>query len=72
MACLKQAPRFFKSRSSVARYNRDVARPPQIDTHQWHVKWAIDDEYMDQLGKMGYSYVEGWLWYVMLDKTVKI
>lgn len=28
--------------------------------------------YMDQLGKMGYNHVEGWLWYVMMDKTVKI
>jgi len=28
--------------------------------------------YMDRLGQMGYKQVEGFLWYVMLDKTVKI
>ena len=28
--------------------------------------------YMDQIRRMGYKQVEGFLWYVMLDKTVKI
>ncbi len=28
--------------------------------------------YMEQLSKMGYKNVEGFIWYVMLDKTVKI
>lgn len=28
--------------------------------------------YMDQLGKMGSKHVEGFIWYVMLDKIVKI
>ncbi len=28
--------------------------------------------YMDRLRQMGYSQVEGYLWYVMLDKTVKL
>lgn len=28
--------------------------------------------YMEQLRKMGYNHVEGFIWYVMLDKTVKI
>ncbi|MEA3461424.1 MAG: 3'-5' exonuclease, partial [Bacteroidota bacterium] len=28
--------------------------------------------YMDRLSQMGYNQVEGFLWYVMLDKTVKI
>ncbi len=28
--------------------------------------------YMEQLRKMGYHQVEGFIWYVMLDKTVKI
>ncbi len=28
--------------------------------------------YMDRLRQMGYSHVEGYLWYVILDKTVKI
>lgn len=28
--------------------------------------------YMDQIRRMGYAQVEGFIWYVMLDKTVKI
>ena len=28
--------------------------------------------YMDQIRRMGYTQVEGFIWYVMLDKTVKI
>jgi len=28
--------------------------------------------YMEQLGRMGYKHVDGYIWYVMLDKTVKI